>query len=139
MALCHDLLTTWATAGQQMTKYRRRFCNRVVQLGRRGRSAIEIAVALGVHRQTLRRWCIAHLEFAQALEFAHDCALVWWERLGHRQLDKLPPRQDPSFNKRTRRKHRRRHRLNEQLYLITLTTRFPREYGSVGYELDREP
>jgi len=62
-------------------------------------------------------WAKERAEFGHALEFAHDCALAWWERLGQRHLINKAPRQDPSFNKRTRRKHRRLHRFNEQLYV----------------------
>jgi hypothetical protein len=118
-----------------MALYKRSYCKRVIALGKRGRSRSEIAKALGVAHQALTGWARQYPQFADALEFAQDCALAYWERQGHKAIvnsSKPIPKQDKRYNKRTRRKWRRRwrERFNTALWVKTMEHRFPREYNS---------
>lgn len=70
------------------TKYEPRFCNVVINRGRKGHSRAQIAVYLGVTRKTLARWEGAHPEFKEAMEVALDQALAWWETKAQRSLEK---------------------------------------------------
>lgn len=62
--------------------YRVEMCERVVELGKQGCGTSEIALELGVTRETVRVWGITHEEFSDALKQAKDYALAWWERAG---------------------------------------------------------
>ena len=62
------------------TKYRSEYCKRVVDLSRDGLSVAELALDIGVARQTLYTWMDAHPEFLDAMSRARDYSLAWWER-----------------------------------------------------------
>ncbi len=65
------------------SKYDPAYCAKVIEMGGQGMSQVEMAVALGVSRQTLLVvWPAAHPEFAQALELACEASQAWWERTG---------------------------------------------------------
>jgi transcriptional regulator with XRE-family HTH domain len=60
-------------------------CERVIELGKEGKSRAEIASALDCSRVTLAAWEKANPEFLYALQRAKDEELAWWEgeaRLG---------------------------------------------------------
>lgn len=61
------------------TDYRAEYCERVIALGREGKSKAQIACALDVHRGTLDDWAGRHAEFAVAIARARDLSLAWWE------------------------------------------------------------
>ena len=59
------------------------YCDRVIELGKEGASVVEMAVEIGVSRNTLETtWTEAHPEFLEALTHARQCSQVWWERTG---------------------------------------------------------
>lgn len=68
------------------------YCERVIELGRQGKSHAQIAAALDVARQTLHNWCDAHPEFLDAMTRARDLAQAWWEDKGQGGLE------TPGFN-----------------------------------------
>ena len=59
----------------------------MVELGRDGLSMVQIAVELGVPRQTMLSWGDVHPDFSAALTYAKDAAQAWWERKGTTGLD----------------------------------------------------
>jgi hypothetical protein len=69
------------------TDYDPAFCERVIELGREGASKVEMAVELGVVRNTLDNWAAAHPDFLSALTHARDLSQVWWEKKGRSGLD----------------------------------------------------
>ncbi len=61
------------------TDYLPEYCERVVELGRQGKSQAQIAADLDVCRNTLKNWAAAHPEFLTAITRARDLSLAWWE------------------------------------------------------------
>lgn len=77
-------------------KYRPEFCELVVRLGDRGKSRAQIARYLGVSRQTLHNWEAKHPDFVDAMAWAKDCELAYWEELGHNNM--LTDKYDKQLN-----------------------------------------
>lgn len=65
--------------GGRPTSYKPEYCERVIELGKEGKSQVQIAVALGVLRQTMLSWQDNHPEFSTALTRAKECEQDWWE------------------------------------------------------------
>ncbi len=74
------------------TLYRPEYCERVIELGREGKSPAQIAADLDVARATLGLWAEAHPEFMTALTRANDLSQAWFENKGQEGLEK------PGFN-----------------------------------------
>lgn len=55
-------------------------------MGAEGCSVVEMAAALGVHRQTLYDWENAHPDFSDAFSHARQLCQAWWERQGRVNL-----------------------------------------------------
>ena len=70
------------------SKYDRTRCKAVIDLGKQGRSFVEIACELGIARSTLDTWASQHPEFSEALTRAREEAQAWWERQGREGLTK---------------------------------------------------
>lgn len=68
------------------TDYDQSLCERVVELGREGKSHAQIAAALDVARQTLYNWQEAHPEFLDAITRARDLSQAWFEDKGQEGL-----------------------------------------------------
>ena len=64
------------------TLYRPEYCERVIELGRKGKSPAQIAADLDVARATLVLWAEAHPEFMAAFTRARDLAQAWFEDKG---------------------------------------------------------
>lgn len=62
--------------------YHPKFCNRVIELGSKGKSKTQIAAAIGVEGATLYRWANEHGQFRDALTRAKELELAWWENAG---------------------------------------------------------
>ncbi|HVL10264.1 MAG TPA: hypothetical protein VM512_14070 [Burkholderiaceae bacterium] len=68
------------------TLYDPAFCERVIEMGKEGKSPVQMAVGLGVARTTLLAWCEAHPDFLTAFTYARDLAQDWWETTGQTNL-----------------------------------------------------
>lgn len=68
-------------AGRPST-YDAAYCAQVIDLGRQGKSQVQIACSLDVDPATLRDWAKAHEEFALALTRAKAEEQNWWENKG---------------------------------------------------------
>lgn len=68
------------------TDYRAEYCERVIELGREGKSPAQIAAALDVARATLGLWADAHPEFMAAFTRAKDLSQAWFEDKGQEGL-----------------------------------------------------
>lgn len=66
-------------SGGRPSDYLPEFCERVIELGRMGKSKAQIAADLDVCRNTLDNWATVHPEFLNALTRARDFAQAWWE------------------------------------------------------------
>lgn len=62
------------------------YCERVMELGKEGKSPVQIAVALGVPRTTMLSWAEQHVEFSTALTRAKEHEQDWWEDAGQKAL-----------------------------------------------------
>src|SRR4051812_40730282 len=69
------------------TKYDSGMCDRVVALGRNGKSKAQIAAALGITRETVDCWISEKPEFSDAIKQARALALAWWEDKGQAGID----------------------------------------------------
>lgn len=64
------------------------YCEKVIELGERGASVVEMAYEIGVCRATLEaNWPAAHPEFLEAFTHARLASQVWWERKGRDNLE----------------------------------------------------
>lgn len=55
------------------------YCEKVIELGKKGKSFEQIAAQLDVSYRTLCRWRDEHEEFCHALEEAKAHEMAWWE------------------------------------------------------------
>lgn len=69
------------------TDYLPEYCERVVDLGREGKSVVQMACEIGVHKDTLYEWAKVHADFSDAFTYARQCAQCWWENKGQSGLD----------------------------------------------------
>ena len=68
------------------TDYKAEYCERVIELGKLGKSHAQISADLGVSRQTLYDWQAAHPEFLDAIKEARDYAQAWFENIAQNNL-----------------------------------------------------
>jgi len=57
-------------------------CEQVIELGRQGKSHVQIACALDVTRETLYQWAETHSDFSDAIKRARQLAQAWFEDVG---------------------------------------------------------
>ena len=69
-------------AGGRPSAYDPAFCERLIELGKQGKSLVQMACALDVHRDTLHEWTSVHPEFSDAIKRAKAEAQAWWEDAG---------------------------------------------------------
>jgi hypothetical protein len=62
--------------------YKPEYCEKVIELGRKGCSPAEIASDLDVDRATLKNWADENPEFFAALTRAKIHEQAWWEKAG---------------------------------------------------------
>lgn len=72
--------------GGRPSKYDPAYCERVIELGKEGKSLVQIAVALDMPKSTLQSWADQHIEFSAALTRAKQCEQAWWENKGQEGL-----------------------------------------------------
>jgi len=66
--------------------YKPEYCEVVVELGRAGKSMVQMAAQLGVDRASIMRWRDEHEEFRASLSRALVLAQEWWEDRGQMGL-----------------------------------------------------
>lgn len=69
-------------AGGRPSLYNHTFCDRIQELARDGMGPTEMAVELGVHRDSLYEWAKVHPEFSDAFTRARQICQAWWEKQG---------------------------------------------------------
>jgi len=72
--------------GGRPTKYRKEYCEQVVEWGKLGKSKTWIACEIGVLRETLEEWGSKHTEFSVALRRAKQAEQKYWEDLGEQHI-----------------------------------------------------
>ena len=94
------------------TKYDPAYCQKVVELGRLGKSIEQMAGMLNVSKKTLYNWRDNHDDFLHALEEAHDLALMWWEDTAQNNVVEFKEGE----------------RVNASLWSRSMAARFPKKY-----------
>lgn len=69
-----------------ITKYKKTYCARAIELGKKGNSRVQIAAQIGVGARTLDAWAKKYPEFGVALDEAVTYAQAWWEDIGQKSL-----------------------------------------------------
>ena len=59
--------------------YKPEYCEKVIELGKLGKSLTKMALACNVDKKTLHDWAEKHEEFALSLARARAESLAWWE------------------------------------------------------------
>lgn len=62
----------------QPEKYREEYCKTVVEMGKEGKTLVQMACRCGVIPQTLKNWGNDHPEFLAALNLAKAESEAWW-------------------------------------------------------------
>jgi transposase-like protein len=88
------------------------YCDKVVELGRIGKSIEQICYQLQTPVRTLYEWRDKHPEFSQALEDAKGYEQAWWEEQAQAYMVE---------NKES-------DRLNPSLWSRSMAARFPKKY-----------
>ena len=94
------------------SKYNPDFCQKVIQLGKLGKSVEQIACELDVGTRTMYEWRDVHPEFSHALEVAKECEQDWWESVAQRHM--LEEKDAP--------------KINATIWSRSMAARFPRKY-----------
>jgi len=99
------------------------YCDKVVELGRLGKSLEQISSNLGVSCRVLYDWRDRYPEFLRALEEAKEAEQTWWE--DQAQAYMLENKDGP--------------KLNASIWSRSMAARFPKKYReSVKQEISGE-
>jgi transposase len=88
------------------------YCEKVIELGKLGKSIEQIAFVLDLSVRVLYKWRDEHEEFMQALEDAKQFEQAWWEEQAHAYM--VETKDGP--------------RLNSSLWSRSMAARFPKKY-----------
>ena len=88
------------------------YCERVIELGKIGKSVEQIAANIGVGTKTLYNWREEFPEFLHALELAKELELDWWETIAQAMMVE---------NKES-------DKLNSSIWSRSMAARFPKKY-----------
>jgi hypothetical protein len=72
--------------GGRPTDYLPEYCDKVIALGKEGKSRAQMAAHFDVSRPTIDNWADAHPEFFEALSRAQAHCQAWWEDQGQKGL-----------------------------------------------------
>ena len=64
------------------TKYLKRYCEDVIEWGKKGMSLHEMALKMGINYSTLNDWKKNKKEFSESVKRAVEFSQGWWEKLG---------------------------------------------------------
>ena len=99
------------------------YCNKVVELGRLGKSVEQISSNLGVSCRVLYDWRDRYPEFLRALEEAKEAEQTWWEDQAQAYMLE----------------HKDGAKLNASIWSRSMAARFPKKYReSVKQEITGE-
>lgn len=88
------------------------YCEKVVELGKLGKSIEQICYDLNTPVRTLYEWRDRHPEFSQALDDAKAFEQAWWESQAHAYM--VETKDGP--------------KLNASLWSRSMAARFPKKY-----------
>jgi hypothetical protein len=71
-----------AHAGGRPSKYRKRYCQTVIDLMKKGKSVIAVCAAIGICKDTFYEWTKTYLEFSEAHKLGMVYAERFWEDVG---------------------------------------------------------
>ena len=94
------------------SQYDPMYCERVIELGRIGKSVEQIAAQIGVGTKTLYNWRDEHPEFLHAMDLAKELELDWWETIAQTHMIE---------NKES-------DKLNASIWSRSMAARFPKKY-----------
>jgi hypothetical protein len=86
-----------------------------------GQSILEVAVSMGVSRDTFYQWAKDHKEFSDALTRAREVSQAWWEEQGRLNL-----RDEETYDAET--KISTKYRFNERLWSKNVSCRFREDW-----------
>ena len=95
------------------SKYDPSYNEKVIELGKLGKSFEQMASMLGVGITTFKRWREEHEEFRTSLEDAHAFAQTWWEDMAQSYLVESKDTE----------------KLNTGLWSRSMAARFPANYS----------
>ena len=95
------------------SEYDPSYCEKVIELGKKGKSFEQIAMQLNVSYRTLCRWRDSVPEFCHALEEAKACEQSWWEEMAQSYMVEVKDGE----------------RLNASLWSRSMAARFPKKYS----------
>lgn len=95
------------------SKYDPSYCDKVIELGKLGKSFEQMASMLDVGITTFKRWREEHEEFRTSMEDAHGHAQTWWEDQAQANLIE----------------HKDGKRINTGLWSRSMAARFPKNYS----------
>ena len=88
------------------------YCEKVIELGKLGKSIEQIASTLGLSLRVLYKWKDEHEEFMQAMEDAKQFEQAWWEEMGQGYMVE----------------QYQGDKLNASLWSRSMAARFPKKY-----------
>ena len=94
------------------SQYDPAYCERIIELGRLGKSIEQIAAQIGVGTKTMYNWRDEFPEFLRALELAKELELDWWENIAQNMMVE---NKDGS-------------KLNSAIWSRSMAARFPKKY-----------
>lgn len=94
------------------SKYDPALCDRVVELGKQGKSVEQISATLSIPYKTLLYWQETHPEFLEAMEQAKLYEMAHWEDLASQYIVEVPQGA----------------KLNTGLWSRSMAARFPKKY-----------
>lgn len=94
------------------SSYKPEYAEKVIELGKQGKSIAQISAALEVHRANLYDWAEQNPEFSAALKLAMEYSQNWWEEQA--QIHLHMPHQSGTFN--------------SKLWELNVKSRFRKDY-----------
>jgi transposase len=94
------------------SKYDPAFCERVIELGKLGKSVEQIACELNVGTKTLYNWRDENPEFLHALDMAKEFEQNWWETIAQTHMIE----------------EQGAAKLNASIWSRSMAARFPKKY-----------
>ena len=88
------------------------YCEKVIELGKLGKSIEQIASNIGVSTRVMFDWKEKHPEFLHALEQAKELELDWWENIAQNMMIES----------------KEGDKLNSSIWSRSMAARFPKKY-----------